>query len=143
MRYGDEKIYEALHSGLNEYNEIVHQRFSTSDNHDEVRSNLMDLNELGLNPILTFTDNPTKDKNMLIGCFPNLRRSEENMLNDDRSSSMELQKIQARGGIMYLHQIENTIAAMDEFITDLQTMIEGGNETLISFDAGMYIHILV
>ena len=40
MKWGSDRIYDALHSGTNEYNEIVVQRFSTSDNHEELGNNL-------------------------------------------------------------------------------------------------------
>ena len=43
MRWGTDRIYDALHSGTNEYNEIILQRFSTSDNHVELGSNLASL----------------------------------------------------------------------------------------------------
>ena len=73
MKWGSHRIYDALHSGTNEYNEIVMQRFSTSDNHDELGSNLEALSSLGLNPQLAFSDDPSRDEFLLKEHFPKLR----------------------------------------------------------------------
>ena len=64
MKWGTDRIYDALHSGTNEYNEIVMQRFSTSDNHEELGDNLAQLKTLGLNPHLTFSDDPIRDESL-------------------------------------------------------------------------------
>ena len=61
MKWGTHRMHDDLHSGTNEHNEIVLQRFITSDNHDELRSNLQVLSTIGLQPQLCFSDNPTID----------------------------------------------------------------------------------
>ena len=73
MKWGGQRIYETLHSGTNEYNEIVLQRFSTSDNHDELGSNLESLGKIGLNPYLCFSDDPGRDESLLKRTFSNLK----------------------------------------------------------------------
>ena len=65
IKWGSSRIYEALHSGTNEYNKIIMQRFSTSDNHDELGSNLESLKLLGMNPYLAFSDDPSRDESLL------------------------------------------------------------------------------
>ena len=69
---GAERIYDALHSGTNEYNEIVLQRFSTSDNHAELGDNLEQLHSLGLSPYLVFSDDPIRDESLVKEKFPRL-----------------------------------------------------------------------
>jgi len=66
-----------LHSGTNEYNEIIMQRFSTSDNHLESGNNIAALSSLGLDPHLTFSDDPTRDESLLKKYFAKLRLNGE------------------------------------------------------------------
>ena len=72
MRHGDQKIYAALHTGLNEYGEVVMQRWSTSDNHGELEAHLRHLQKLGFEPWWVFSDVPEKDRDMLVRVFKNL-----------------------------------------------------------------------
>ena len=69
MRHGDQKIFEALHTGLNEYGEVIMQRWSTSDNHSEVEQHMRQLKDLGLQPWWVFSDVPEKDAKMLLEIF--------------------------------------------------------------------------
>ena len=72
MGHGKEKMYDALHSMLNEYGHIVGQKWSNGDSHEEVEENLKELHSLGLNPQIAFTDNPERDRSMLQRVFPKL-----------------------------------------------------------------------
>lgn len=49
------------------------QRFSTSDNHEELGSNLEKLRYHDLNPYLCLSDDPRQDESLLKRCFPNLK----------------------------------------------------------------------
>ena len=69
MKWGSSRIYDALHSRTNEYNEVIMQRFSTSDNHSELGSNLESLSVLGLNLYTAFSDDPGRDETLLKRCF--------------------------------------------------------------------------
>ena len=83
MKWGADRIYDVLHSGTNEYNEIVIQRFSTSDNHEELGDNLAQLKTLGLNPYLTLSDDPIRDKSLLKKLFPLLNNHNSDILEDE------------------------------------------------------------
>ena len=52
MKWDSVCIYDTLHSGTNEYNEVIMQIFGTIDNHQELGSNLKILSDLGLNSYL-------------------------------------------------------------------------------------------
>lgn len=68
MKYGKEKMYTMV----NEFHQIVQQKFLNGDNHDELEENLLHLNSLGLDPSLVFSDNPERDRSMLQRVFPKL-----------------------------------------------------------------------
>ena len=72
MKYGKEKMYDTLHTMVNEFGQIVQQKFLNGDNHDELEENLLHLNSLGLDPSLVFSDNPERDRSMLQRVFPKL-----------------------------------------------------------------------
>ena len=72
MKFGKEKMYDTLHTMVNEFGQIVQQKFLNGDNHDELEENLLHLNSLGLDPSLVFSDNPERDRSMLQRVFPKL-----------------------------------------------------------------------
>ena len=140
MKWGGEKIYEALHSGTNEYNEIIIQRFSTSDNHEELRSNCEALCRMGLNPHLVFSDNPERDESLMKEVFSNLRRSEDDVMVIEDETPPDLQEVVARGRILYLYELNNALDALARFRQDVdEAIIAGENDNVrICFDAGQF-----
>lgn len=132
MKWGHTRIYDALHSGTNEYNEIIMQCFSTSDNHKELGANLEALRRLGLNPFLCFTDNPERDESLLLSIFPNLKGDyEQEEVVDPSLTPMTTEK-----EVMYLHSKDNVLAALSSFIQDLEGAINNpaGPKVKVSFD---------
>ena len=90
MKWGTTRIYEALHLGTNEYNEIIMQHFSTSDNHNELGSNLESPSDLGLNPYLCFSDDPCRDESPLKTIFSNLKGANDDIEEEDNDSSLTI-----------------------------------------------------
>ena len=128
MNWGGKKIYEPLHSGSNEYNEILLQRFSTSDNHDELGCNLMLLSHMGLNPYLLFSDDPERDESLVEKHFSNLRCDEchvsefiEEIMPDN------LQSVQVRGGIKYVHSITEVLSALSTFCEEIEAALDNND----------------
>lgn len=141
MKLGRDKIYNTLHSGTNEYNEVVMQRFSTSDNHEELGTNLDNLRDLGLNPYLCFSDDPSRDDSLLMRKFSNLTKDgvtydeeDDNMMDDiDDLSEIECNKAK-----LYLYSYENATAALPRFREDLDESIEDEtvDQIIIALDTG-------
>jgi hypothetical protein len=142
MRHGDQKIYEALQTGLNEYGEIIMQRWSTSDNHDELETHLKQLKDLGFEPWWIFSDAPEKDRSMLIRVFENLalnvdedhiERTEEHIA---VASNLEL--IPANlDDCMYIHNSTNAESMMSLLSQDLDAQV---GDKVIYFDEGKLLH---
>lgn len=142
MRWGGQKIYECLHSGMNEYGEVIVNRFSTSDNHAELGSNLSQLNELGLNPTLVFSDNPKRDQSLMRTTFSNIASNMKDDISTNVTALLEeadtnMQLVKARGEIIYCHEINKTLAAIDTLIDDIESN-ESEEDCLLSFDAGKF-----
>ena len=110
MKWGSHKIYDALHSGTNEYNEVVMQRFSTSDNHSELGTNLKSLSSLGLNPHLAFSDDPIRDETLLKQYFPLLK----NMTDQDEIPE-DMVEMTTHKQILYLHKLQDALDALSRF----------------------------
>ena len=133
MKWGGGRIYDTLHSGTNEYNKIILQRFSTSDNHEELGSNLKTLQHLGLNPHLCFSDDPKRDEGLLKSNFSNLH----NIYDIDDEQVLPLLEadknpMTTTKRIVYLHNHDNALAALSQFRQD----IDEGNteESAMAFD---------
>lgn len=132
---GKQKLYEALHSGTNEYNEIIMQRFSTSDNHEELGSNLRTLKQMGVNPYLAFSDDPTRDENLLKETFPNLRNAA-----DDGEETVEvppeLTEYKTEKKLLYLYEIDKVCLILSQFRQDIEDAInnQAHNAVKVSFD---------
>jgi len=130
MKWGGQRIYETLHSGTNEYNEIVLQRFSTSDNHDELGSNLESLGKIGLNPYLCFSDDPGRDESLLKRIFLNLKTKgdEDEEMDSDLDDIDDLKEFDSSKEILYLYKYENATAALSRFREDLDEAIKAKPE---------------
>ena len=130
MKWGGQRIYETLHSGTNEYNEIVLQRFSTSDNHDELGSNLESLGKIGLNPYLCFSDDPGRDESLLKRIFLNLKTKgdEDEEMDSDLDDIDDLKEFDGSKEILYLCKYENATAALSRFREDLDEAIKAKPE---------------
>ena len=139
MKWGSERIYDTLHSGTNEYNEIVMQRFSTSDNHDELGSNLESLRSLGLNPYLAFSDDPGRDESLLKLTFCKLRNSADNT-NTTEILPNDLSEMKCEKNILYLFDKDKTLLMLSKFRQDIEDAItdEATTSVKVAFDTGAY-----
>ena len=135
MKWGSDRIYNTLHSGTNEYNEIIMQRFSTSDNHIELGDNLRSLNEQGLNPYLAYSDDPTRDESLLQEIFPNLHRPQKEIV--EIITPPELVEFDSNKKILYVFRIQDVLDTLSRFRTDLEKAIHSSNveQVKIAFDA--------
>ena len=139
MKWGSERIYDTLHSGTNEYNEIVMQRFSTSDNHDELGSNLESLRSLGLNPYLAFSDDPGRDESLLKLTFCKLRNSADNT-NTTEILPNDLSEMKCEKNILYLFDKDKTLLMLSKFRQDIEDALkdEATTSVKVAFDTGAY-----
>lgn len=139
------RIYDALHSGTNEYNEVVMQRFSTSDNHNELGSNLNYLSNLGLNPYLCFSDDPNRDESLLKEVFSNL--SGDNDADDNGGDERnEMNEMTTEKEIFYLTKIDHVLTMLSSFITDVSHAISDtsiGGKVKVAFDAGKLFFFII
>ena len=128
MKWGSDRIYDALHSGTNEYNEIIMQRFSTSDNHLELGSNLETLNKLGLNPFIAFTDDPGRDKSLLKRIFSNLDNGEEEV---EENIPEDLVEMSSYKTILYLFRFQEVVDTLSRFRADLEDALANSIESKV------------
>lgn len=139
MMHGNvEKVYNALISASNEYNEIPMQIFATSDNHDEIRSNLEKLAKLGLNPYLMFSDNPERDESLLKEIFSNLRIGSDSIVGIAEEIPENLTEFTSNKQIMYLYDLDRTCLALSKFRYDLEASIRNtaGPKVMVALDTG-------
>ena len=78
------------------------QRFSFSDNHNELGSNLDSLKSLGLNPYLSFSNDPGRDETLIKLNFSNLRNLSNNINEFTEPISDDLAEIQCGKLIKYI-----------------------------------------
>ena len=144
MRWGTDRIYDTLHSGTNEYNEIILQRFSTSDNHIELGSNLASLKNLGLDPHLSFSDDPTRDENLLEKYFDRLRLDDEDV-EENNVLPPNLTEFTTDKQIHYLWKIEDVLYQLSRFRQDIEDGLQNtiGPSVKIAFDTGKNKFLLV
>lgn len=138
MTHGkNERVYNALVSATNEYNEIPMQILATSDNHEEIGHNLEALKRLGLNPFLAFTDNPGRDEALLKRIFTNLSNigDGEGEVEDMPDDLLELT---SEKDIIYLHEINRACVALTKFRNDIEEALknQANSKVLIAFDTG-------
>lgn len=138
MMHGvNEKVYNALISGLNEYNEIPMQIFATSDNHEEIRANLEKLAAMGLNPLIAFTDDPGRDESLLKSIFSNLNNGDDDV-EIPETVPEDLTEMTTKKELLYLYDIDKATLALSKFRQDIEDAL---NNTIhstvrIAFDAG-------
>lgn len=138
MKWGSkERIYNALFTGSNEFNEIPFQFFSTSDNHEELGANLESLKKLGLNPHLAFTDDPGRDASLLKKIFPNLANAGDDE-NDIEAVPEDLVEYNSDKEILYLHDLDKLLISLSKFRQDLEDAIKNTSlpKVRVAFDAG-------
>ena len=135
MKWGTHRIYDTLHSGTNEYNEIVMQRFSTSDNHQELGDNLSSLHLLGLNPFLTFSDDPLRDETLLKKMFRNLRNDDNDIVMEEEIP-VELIEMTSDKKILYLFRLQDALDTLSQFRYDIEAALDNvsHNSVKICFD---------
>jgi len=140
MRHGDQKVFEALQTGLNEYGEIIMQRWSTSDNHTELGEHLKQLKELGLEPWWVFSDVPEKDSRMLREIFESLNEDVDDgaveRANQSAAASSNLELVPADlEQCVYVTTPPNAEAIIHRMEEALTRCCEGSKKILY-FDAG-------
>ena len=133
IKWGADRIYDALHSGTNEYNEIVVQRFSTSDNHAELGDNLRSLQMLGLNPYLTFSDDQLQDEGLLMKQFPRLQNDNNDLVQEELMPE-DLTEMTTEKGILYLYRITEVLDTLSRFRNDIEVALSSGLNVKICFD---------
>lgn len=145
MLWGGEKMYEALISFTNEFNEVPGQIFATSDNHDEIRNNLEALKALGLNPKLCFTDDPGRDESLLTSLFSNLKSNTEDDNEEDDEEDIDegLIEVETNKKCHYVYDILRAEILLAKFIQDVEEAIANtsGPAVKIAFDAEWPIHV--
>lgn len=140
MKWGGTRIYEALISGTNEYNEVPLQVFACSDNHDEIGSNLESLKQAGMNPYLAFSDDPTRDESLLKEKFSNLRTDDDNNIVEEVPKS--LKEMSTEKEILYVHDIDKATTALSKFREDIENALlycDGDDKVKVAFDAGKIV----
>ena len=141
MKWGGDRIYDALHSGTNEYNEIVMQRFSTSDNHEELGANLKALKDLGLNPYLSFIDDPNRDESLLKKLYTHLNNGNKYKI-EREDVPPELVELTTEKRILYCHTLDKVLRTIPIFREDIEVHINdvsNGDDVKICFDTGMLV----
>ena len=145
MKHGSkDKNYDTLHTVINEYTEIIAQKFSNGDSHNELRSNLIKLRDHGYEPELMFTDDPDRDRHFMMDIFPSLKvnvdeKEFQRASNDAAACGLEM--VPTRGGIHYIHQGGNAGFALSEFIREIDDA-DNSEKKLISIDAGK-LHVFL
>jgi hypothetical protein len=99
MKWGDNKLYDALQTGMNEYSECILQHFCSCDSHRQLVPVLRHLHPLGLDPSFAFTDNPRRDTEFLEREFNGLKGDPDEVTNNWRID--ESNTIPLHGGILY------------------------------------------
>ena len=127
----------------NEYTEIIAQKFSNGDSHNELRSNLIRLRDHGYEPELMFTDYPDRDRPSMMDIFPSLKVNEDEKefqraSNDAAARGLEM--LPTRGEIHYIHQRGNAGFALSEFIQEIDDA-DDPEKKIVSIDAGK-LHVL-
>lgn len=133
-----QRLYDALLSATNEYNEVPMQLFATSDNHDELGANFARLAALGLDPILAFSDDPGRDESLLKKHFPRLRQLRDELEDEDNDERPEdMPEFTTPKRISYIYEIDRAVLALNQFIKDLEDAISNpsGSQVKVSFDA--------
>lgn len=134
------RIYDALISGTNEYNEVPMQFFATSDNHEELGYVLELLSSLGLNPKICFSDDPARDESLLRKYFKDLPQGNDTL---DEVVPANLTKFQTPKRILYLFRFENAKLGLSQFRNDIEEALSNTTQTSvkIAFDTGKYYMI--
>ncbi len=145
MKHGKEKMYDTLHSVYNEYGQIVGQKFSNGDSHEEIEANLKELHSLGLNPEIAFSDNPERDRAMLQRVFPKLHED----INEDAFKNARVEAassgnpiLPVRGKYIYLWKARSAQIALQLFMEKL-TDAPDTEENLVSIDAGKSLQVCI
>lgn len=145
MLWGGEKMYEALISFTNEFNEVPGQIFATSDNHEEIRNNLEALKSLGLNPKLCFTDDPGRDESLLKDIFPSLKSNHDDNDDDDDEGNIDesLVDMQSEKTCHYVYDMLRAEILLAKFIQDIEEALKdtAGPSVKIAFDAEWPVYI--
>ena len=139
MKWGGGRIYDALHSGTNEYNEIVMQRLSTSDNHEELGANSKALKDLDLNPYLCFSDDPDRDESLLKKNYTNLNNGSKYEIEQEEVPP-ELVELTTEKRILYCHTLDKVLRTISKFREDIEVHINdvsNGDDVKICCDTGM------
>jgi hypothetical protein len=122
-----EKMYDALITSKNEYFESLMSFFALSDNHKELKSELVRLRDLGFQPDFAFSDVPKRDRSLLEEVFSTLR---EGLTDIDDENEDDLPILPFRDEPLYLYQPENALAALALFVE----AVDQSEHKAVSFD---------
>ena len=115
------------------------QRFSTSDNHEELGANLKTLKDLGLNPYLCFSDNPNHDKSLLKFFYTNLNNGNKYEI-EREEVPLELVELTTEKRILYCHTLDKVLRTISIFREDIEVHINdvsNGDDAKICVGTGM------
>ena len=121
------------------------QIFSTSDNHDELGSNLESLKLLGMNPYLAFSDDPSRDESLLKKHFSNLCNGHDNNIDVENDKPTNLSEMTCDKKILYLYDLDKTLTALSKFREDIDNALRNPSQSIvkIAFDTGNPIYFYI
>jgi hypothetical protein len=119
LKWGDNTLYDALQTGMNEYSECILQHFCSSDIRRQLVPVLRHLHSLGLDPSFAFTDNPRRDTEFLEREFNGLTGDPDEVTHNWRINDSNT--IPLRGGILYAKTYQEATNYCRIFIEALDT----------------------
>jgi hypothetical protein len=142
MKYaGQDKHYDTLHNGLNEYGEYIARKWSNGDSHEEMMSYLQVLKSHGFAPSIVFTDDPDRDRRIFMEVFPTLREGVDeeafsSASNDAAACGLNI--LPVRGQHNYIYRGANANAALSMLMEKLDEA--DVKDKIVSLDGGKYYY---
>jgi len=142
MKYaGQDKHYDTLHNGLNEYGEYIARKWSNGDSHEEMMSYLQVLKSHGFAPSIVFTDDPDRDRRIFMEVFPTLREGVDeeafsSASNDAAACGLNI--LPVRGQHNYIYRGANANAALSMLTEKLDEA--DVKDKIVSLDGGKYYY---
>jgi len=144
MQHGDQKIFEALYTGMNKYREIVLQRFLMSDNHAELEEYLTLLKDFGLKPSWVFYDAPDRNQDFFCRLWEELKTEDIDPIRLEKmeaqftaNTRLEMIPADSRSDCVYVHNAENVAATLLQ-LTRYILELDNNKDRALTFDVGKY-----
>ena len=137
-----DKHYDTMHIIMNEYQETVFHKWSDGDSHDELKRSLEKLRDIGFDPAIMFTDDPDRDRNLLMSIFPGLRKGVDDeafSIASQDASACGLNALPTRGNYNYIYSGENANFAITNLMDELGEADD--EDKIVSIDAGKCMHL--